>query len=72
MTSLNFLLERQTPIPILLAHKRHNSLALSSLGLKFKERPIHVLVQKSGMRSLLGINICQRNPSKTKKKELSS
>ena len=49
-------------IPILLAHQRHNSLALSTLGLKCKERPFRVLVSKSGIRYLMNIKICQRNP----------
>ena len=38
LTSRNFLRELQTSIHIILAHQRHNSLALSTLGLKWKKK----------------------------------
>ena len=38
LTSRNFLRELQTIIHIILAHQRHNSLALSRLGLKCKKK----------------------------------
>ena len=38
LTSRNFLRELQTSIHIILAHQRHNSLALSTLGLKCKKK----------------------------------
>ena len=72
LTSRNFLRELQTSIHIILAHQRHNSLALNTLGLKCKKKPFRVLVSKSGMRCLMNIKICQRNPSKKKQKELFS
>ena len=49
---------------IILAHQRHNSLALSTLDWKCKKKPFRVLVSKSGMRCLMNTKICQRNPSK--------
>ena len=38
LTSWNFLRELQTSIHIILAHQRHNSLALSTLGFKCKKK----------------------------------
>ena len=38
LTSRNFLREFQTSIHIILAHQRHKSLALSTLGLKYKKK----------------------------------
>ena len=38
LTSRNFLRELQTSIHIILAHQRHNSLALSTLGLQYKKK----------------------------------
>ena len=38
LTSQNFLRVLQTSIHIILAHQRHNSLALSTLGLKCKKK----------------------------------
>ena len=68
LTSRNFLREFQTSIHIILAHQRHNSLALSTLGLKYKKKPFHALVSKSGMRCLMNTKIWQRNPSKKETK----
>ena len=68
LTSRNFLRELQTSIHIILAHQCHNSLALSTLGLKCKKKPFHVLVSKSGMRCLLNTKICPRNLSKKETK----
>ena len=69
LTSRNFLRELQTSIHIILAYQRHKSLALSTLGLKYKKKkPFHVLVSKSGMRCLMNTKIWQRNPSKKETK----
>ena len=69
LTSQNFLRVLQTSIHIILAHQRHNSLALSTLGLKCKKKkPFRVLVSKSGMRCQMNTKICQRNPSKKETK----
>ena len=68
LTSRNFLREFQTSIHIILAHQRHNYLALSTLGLKYKKKPFHALVSKSGMRCLMNTKIWQRNPSKKETK----
>ena len=38
LTSRNFLRELQTSIHIILAHQRHKSLALSTLGFKYKKK----------------------------------
>ena len=38
LASRNFLREFQTSIHIILAHQRHKSLALSTLGLKYKKK----------------------------------
>ena len=67
-----FLRERQTSIHIILAHQRHNSLALSTQGLQCKKKPFRVLVSKSRMRCLMNTNIYQKNLSKKKQKELFS
>ena len=68
LTSQNFLRELQTSIHIILAHQCHNFLALSTLGLKCKKKPFHVLVSKSGMRCLVNTKICPRNLSKKETK----
>ena len=61
LTSRNFLRELQTSIHIILAHQRHNSLALNTLGLKCKKKPFRVLVSKSGMRCLMNTKLSKKS-----------
>ena len=71
LTSWSFLRELQTSIHILLAHQRHNSFALSTLGLKCKEKSFRVLVSMSGMSCLMNPkNLSKKSFKKERKRAL--
>ena len=58
LASWNFLWELQTSIHILLAHQRHNSLALSTQGLKWKK--------KKKAFSCVGVKVWNEMPNECK------
>ena len=59
LASWNFLWELQTSIHILLAHQRHNSLALSTQGLKWKKK-------KKKAFSCVGVKVWNEMPNECK------